>query len=194
MEYDLLTDELLARLLHKGDERAFREIYRRYWKKLYHIALSKTHTAAVAEELVQVLFVSLWERRSVAIIHHLDSYLVLAMKYKVINYIKSFIAKEKCYSLAAGSSLMDESHTETQTLLHELSLAIQAAIEKLPVKTKAVFKLSREENRSVKEIALVMNLSEKAVEYHITQSLKLMRLHLKEFLVIDALICLHTLF
>jgi RNA polymerase sigma-70 factor (ECF subfamily) len=191
MEYALLSNELLTKLLHAGDADAFREIYNRYWKKLYHTALAKTRTQQVTEELVQNIFVSLWEKRTTTQIDHLESYLVRAIKYQVINYIQSFLVREKHLKAVGDITINEENNSDTQILLYELTLAIHTAIERLPAKTKAVFKLSREENCTIKEIAQLMNLSEKAVEYHITQSLKLMRLHLKDFIVLEALICLY---
>lgn len=190
MEYALLSDELLTKLLHAGDAGAFREIYNRYWKKLYQAALAKTRTREIAEELVQNIFIAVWEKRSVAKIEYLESYLMRAMKYKIINYIQGVLAKESHLKYIGDHTIKEQNDSETQLLLHELNLAIHNAIEKLPAKTKLIFKLSREENRSVKEIAQLLNLSEKAVEYHITQSLKLMRLHLKDFIALEALLCL----
>ena len=194
MEYALLSDELLTKLLRASDADAFREIYNRYWKKLYQTALAKTHTEQVAEELVQNIFVSVWENRATAQIESLEHYLMRAMKYKVINYIQSILAKESHLKVIHDHAIKEEVNSETQLLLHELNLAIHTAIEKLPAKTKTIFKLSREENRTVKEIAQLMNLSEKAVEYHITQSLKLMRLHLKDFIVLEVFFLLQQLF
>ena len=193
MEYALLSDKLLTKLLHAGDADAFKEIYNRYWKKLYQAALAKTHTEQVAEELVQNIFITIWERRSTAQIEHLESYLILAMKYKIINYIQSVLAKDKHLKVINDHVIKEENDSETQVLLHELNLAIHNAIEILPAKTKAIFKLSREENRTIKEIAQLMNLSEKAVEYHITQSLKLMRLHLKDFIALEIFLFLYPL-
>ncbi len=193
MEYALLTDDLLVKLLRANDDKAFREIYNRYWKKLYHTALAKLHTHQAAEEMVQTVFLSLWERRATAIVEHLESYLAKAVKYKVINYIHSFLTKEKHLKAISRGAVTEENNSEAQAAVHELSLVINIAIEKLPAKTKTIFKLSREENCSVKEIAQHMNLSEKAVEYHITQSLKLMRLHLKDFIVMEVLLCLYFL-
>ncbi len=194
MDYTLLTDDLLVKLLYANDDKAFKEIYNRYWKRLYQTALTKIHTGEVAEELVQTIFISLWERRATVQIAHLESYLLRAVKYNVINYIHSFLVKEKHLTKIAASAVTEESNSDALVVMHELSLAIHTAIEKLPAKTKTIFKLSREENRTVKEIATEMNLSEKAVEYHITQSLKLMRLHLKEFIVVEVLLCLYFIF
>jgi RNA polymerase sigma-70 factor (ECF subfamily) len=193
MEYALLSDELLTKLLHAGDADAFKEIYNRYWKKLYHTALAKTHTQQIAEELVQTIFMAVWEKRATAPIEQLESYLMRAMKYKIINYIQSVLVKEKYLKVINEDIIKEENDSEALALLHELNLAIHTAIEKLPAKTKAIFKLSREENHTIQEIAQLMNLSEKAVEYHITQSLKLMRLHLKDFMVLETFFVLHQL-
>src|SRR3954447_16806860 len=122
MEYALLSDELLTKLLHAGDAGAFREIYNRYWQKLYHTALAKTHTQEIAEELVQNIFIAVWEKRTVAKIEHLESYLMRAVKYQIINYIQSVLAKEKHLKVINDQALKEEFNSETQLLLHELNL------------------------------------------------------------------------
>ena len=71
--------------------------------------------------------------------------------------------------------------TDESVQFADLSKAVEEAMKKLPEKSVEVFKLSRFENQSVKEIARQLNLSEKAVEYHITKSLKVLKEHLKAF-------------
>jgi RNA polymerase sigma-70 factor (ECF subfamily) len=100
----------------------------------------------------------------------------------VIDYIRSKIIHEKYYQ-AVREQQQPENSSESRLLLHELTIAIDNAIKKLPQKTQEIFRLSRYEKRSIKEIAQYMNLSEKAVEYHMTQSLKFMRVHLKDFII-----------
>lgn len=72
--------------------------------------------------------------------------------------------------------------TESSLTFHELSQAIEKAIATLPEKTRQVFRLSRFDHLSIREIATNLNISEKAVEYHITQSLKTLRFYLKDYL------------
>ena len=95
MEYRLLCEEMLLKLLKASDEKAFKEIYTRYWTQLYKSAYHKTRRHDVAEEIVQNIFVTLWEKRTTSSILHLESYLQTAVKYHVINYFKSFLVKEK---------------------------------------------------------------------------------------------------
>lgn len=182
-----LTDEMLVKLLKASDEKAFKIIYERYWKSIYLTALKKLRSAHLAEELTQSLFVNIWERREQSSIINISSYLSSAIKYKIINYIESRYSSQGVID-EDMSDLMADNSTEDNILLNDLNLIITNALQQLPVKTREVFKLSRFDHFSVREIAGKMNLSEKAVEYHITQSLKLLRIELKDFMVFSLFI------
>lgn len=182
MNYQLLSDEILTGLLKADDEEALREIYLRYWKPLYFTSLKKLHSKEVSEELVQNLFLSLWNKRKTADINNLKPYLNQSIKFLIINFLKSKIIHEKFLHHAAIHLPKEESNCENNLLLHELSFAIDKAIHLLPEKSREVFCLSRFENHSTREISQFMNISEKTVEYHITKSMKLMKVHLKEYI------------
>lgn len=182
MNLHLLTDDLLLRLLQTSDEHAFRELYQRYWKKLFTTACYKLKSKEAAEEIVQNIFVSLWEKRATLQIDSLEDYLYIAVKYKVINYVESLMVRQAGQKQLAGNTT-DES-TEATIMINDLHAAIQQALKQLPAKTREVFTMSRFERCSVREIARHMGLTEKAVEYHITQSLKLMRVSLKDYMVV----------
>ncbi|WP_343670271.1 RNA polymerase sigma-70 factor [Chitinophaga sp.] len=182
MNLHLLTDDLLLRLLQASDEHAFRVLYQRYWKKLFTTACYKLKSKEAAEEIVQNIFVSLWEKRASLQIESLENYLFIAVKYKVINYAASLMVREAGQRQLAGNTT-DES-TEATIMINDLHAAIRQALTQLPAKTREVFTMSRFEKYTVREIARHMNLTEKAVEYHITQSLKLLRVSLKDYMVI----------
>ena len=138
---------------------------------------------------MQNIFVNLWEKRAASSIEHLESYLQAAVKYRVINYFKSFLAKEKYLKNLKTQYSETEDTSATNLLLHELNAVIDKAIRELPEKTQIIFNLSRTEHYTVKQISESMHLSEKAVEYHITKSLKQLRFYLKEIIsVVVALI------
>jgi RNA polymerase sigma-70 factor (family 1) len=184
MDYKLLPDEILIKLLKGDDEAALNQIYLRYWKCLYLSALRKVRLKEIAEDLVQNIFISLWDRRQISDIVHLDCYLQTAIKYQVINYLKSKILGYKYLQLSALDETGEDASAESSLIIHDLTIAIDKAVQVLPQKTQLVFRLSRFENHSVKEISQRMKISEKAVEYHITQSLKTLRLHLKDFMIL----------
>ncbi|MBO9205205.1 MULTISPECIES: RNA polymerase sigma factor [Niastella] len=185
MNYKLFDDAILLKLLKAGDASALEEIYARYSEMVLLAALKKVKSKPIAEELVQNIFVSLWVKRETAQIQQLQAYLQSAIRYQVIDYIRAQLIREKYYQSASAQMNVQENLSESRLLLHELSIAIDNTIKKLPQKTQEIFRLSRYEKRSTKEIAQHMNLSEKAVEYHVTQSLKFMRLHLKDFIIVE---------
>jgi RNA polymerase sigma-70 factor (ECF subfamily) len=182
MDLRVLTDEKLLQLLKANDEQAFKEIYYRYWKLIFEAAYHRLASRETAKELVQTIFLRIWEKRHSIQITHLQSYLQTAIKNSVINYIEAAMVHKKYlqHVLYTGSTTCQG--TESTLTFHELSQAIEKAIATLPEKTRQVFRLSRFDHLSVHEIATSLNLSEKAVEYHITQSLKALRLYLKDYL------------
>lgn len=191
MNLHLLTDDILLRLLKASDEKAFRVLYERYWKRLFAVACYKLKNREAAEEIVQNIFVSLWEKRAGLQIEKLEEYLFTAVKYKVINYVESLLVRQAGQKQMTGANT--DASTEDTIIINDLHNAIQQALSCLPPKTREVFTLSRFEKYSVKDIAQHLNLTEKAVEYHITRSLKQMRISLKDFIVINTLTILFCL-
>lgn len=182
MDYRLLGEEVLLKLLKASDEAAFREIYNRYWMQLYKKVYAKTRRHDIAEEIVQNVFVKFWENRSVSSILYLENYLHSAIKYQIINYFKSLLAKEKYVKHLKEQHSETEDSSATNLLVHELTAIINKAVHELPEKTRIIFNLSRNGDYTIKEISESMHLSEKAVEYHITKSLKQLRFYLKEII------------
>ena len=180
MDYKDLSDEVLLKLLAASDELAYKTIYERYWRVLFLKAYAKIYSRESAEEMIQEIFASLWQNRKERVIQHLESYLVTAVKYNVIGYIRARVRRQEKFKLLAGSEADNSTH-ET-IALYELARNMHDAIASLPDKTRQVFTLSRIEKIQVREIAQRLDLSEKAVEYHITRALKLMRIHLKDFI------------
>lgn len=189
MEYKILSDELLVKLLRVGEQEAFEEIYRRYWQKLLRSAQFKIRSKETIEEILQDLFISLWEKRERVMIENLEAYLNTSLKYLIINQIKKQILEEKFveYSLKKNE-LTDD--VDESVAFNELSVAIEKAIGQLPEKTQQIFRLNRLEYKSVKEISVLLDTPERTIEYHITQALRALRIHLREFITLSMLLSL----
>jgi RNA polymerase sigma-70 factor (family 1) len=177
------SDALLLDALRADDEAAFAEIYKRYSFRLFTVAYRKVKSREAAEELVQDLFENLWSRRACSQIQQLESYLFSAIRYRVINYIKSQKLQEGYQLYLRLSGPEQDLDTEESLALNDLSAALLAGVRNLPEKSQEVFRLSRLEYYSVQEISEQVNLSEKTVEYHLTKSLKLLRQYLRDFLL-----------
>jgi len=184
LQYSLWPDTALLDALQTGDEGAFGEVYKRYCYRLFTVAYRKLKSREVAEELVQDLFATLWSKRAEAQIQHLESYLFSALRYRIINYVKAqrVRAGYKLYCRVAQSDAT--SNTEEQLAHQDLHTALSAGLDRLPEKSREVFRLSRLEHHTVPEISGRLHLSEKAIEYHITKSLKLLRGYLQDFLLV----------
>jgi RNA polymerase sigma-70 factor (ECF subfamily) len=181
----MLPDETLLKFLRIGDASAFEELYHRYWQKMFHSTIRKINNSKVAEDIVQTVFTDLWEKREVRAIQNVSAYLETAAKFQVINFIKSTITKKLNNAHIAENQNGEESTADLMLLMNEITKAIDEAINKLPQKTQTIFKLSRYDQRTNKEISNIMNLSEKSVEYHITQSLASLRFYLRDFVLIE---------
>lgn len=176
------TDKALLDRLANSDQAAFKALYKRYWQRCYLQALRRSGDASLAEDITQNVFVTLWEKRKSAEIRNVAAYLFNAVRFRFIAYLKTQMHADTYLTQALQRRPDLNNSVETALGVKELQEAIDQGVAMMSPKTKAVYTLSRNEHYSVKEIATKLNLSEKAVEYHITQSLKTLRFALKDFL------------
>jgi len=179
------SDEYRARLLFRlaeGSDEAFEEIYELYWDKLLRFVQSKIKSRENAEEIIQDIFIDLWERRESRRIHHLNSYLFRAARNKVLDALRAQIVREQHRDHAVRQNDDSDSGTEATLAYRDLSDAVQMALTRMPDKTREVFHMNRFEFLTIREISNRLNLSERTVEYHIAHALQTLRLYLKDFL------------
>ncbi|MFD2904862.1 RNA polymerase sigma-70 factor [Sphingobacterium anhuiense] len=184
VKISILTDEELLHMLQTGSNQAFTVLYDRYWKKLYTAAANKLNNLEEAEDIVQQVFVSIWNRREELEIHSsFSSYLAVAVKYRVLKCLNARYKHKHFSDIAAESVLSELSDDSTQQWLefHEVNQRLQFLVEALPEKCRLVYEMSRLEGRSHKDIASALELSEKTIEYYITKALKFIRTGLKTF-------------
>jgi len=175
------TDDSLVDLLRQGNERAFEAIYQRYWYRMYQVAHQFTGSKQDSEQIVQDVFESIWRRREALKVQQLPVYLIVSVKNCANNLIKSQITFRKYQEYLIFREIEQSGKGEAISNFDELADAVEDALKKLPEKTAEVFRLSRFENMSNREIAALFNFSEKTVEYHITKSLKFLKEALKPY-------------
>lgn len=174
--YSTYTDNELVALLQQDDQQAFEALYDRYWNLLFAQAFRKLDNAQEAEDLVQQLFIEIWERRArIRITHTLNRWLAAAVKYKVMTVYSS-----RYYRMRPSGEIKEElpsdaplSHTIIE--LQELLSRLERLVEALPERPRMVFRMSRDAQLSRKEIAEQLNISEKTVENHLTRALGSLR-------------------
>lgn len=168
--------------LKDGDEGAFTALYNRFWKLLFVIAAKKLNDLSEAEEIVQEIFLDIWNRReNLQINGSLSAYLSACAKYKVISLMAKKNLNERYQQHIAAQSELDFS-TQNWLQFEELRSQLEKETEKLPEKCQLVFRLSRETGLSQRQIANHLGISEKTVESHLTKALRTLRTSLGQFL------------
>lgn len=181
------TDHELVVLMQQGNIPAFDEIYEKYWAKLYAYAYNRLREKEVCEEITQEVFISLWANRTTLhITTSLSGYLFQAVKYQMLNFMKSTQVRNSYIDSFNHfrEHLFDDS-TNEQMALTDLKMMLEKSISELPDKCQEVFRLSRIDHLSIKEIALQLDISHKTVENHLTKALKHLRGSLGDFLVMS---------
>lgn len=170
-------------LISEGDKMAFEQVFRQHYQPLCNYVFSIIKDLDEAEEVVQTVFYTIWNKReSLEISVSLKSYLYRAAHNDCLNRLKH----QKIKKNYAGDYLKTAEHaTEdaSKTLqAKELNKKIQEAIDALPEQCRIVFKLSRFENLKYSEIAAQLDISVKTVENHMGKALKVLRERLKDYL------------
>ena len=172
------NDVDLLEQLKAGSEVAFTRIYQQYWQRVYAVAYYFSRQKEAAEEVVQQVFLSLWERRdSLQISHSLEGYLATAAKYNVLD---ARIREQRRRALLEKAPLPADPATSEQELQARiLADYLHDSIAKLPEKTRVIFQYRRHEDLSITEIAQRLDISPKTVESHITKAIKALQLSLR---------------
>lgn len=189
--YASWADELLLQALLADDRGAFAELYERYWQRVFALAYRRLKSREIAEELVQDLFAALWHKRAQHSIQHLEHYLLAAISRRVLGYLRAHQVRTAYADYCRWQQAEATAETEETLAAADLTDAFAKALLRLPEQSREVVRLSRLEHFSVPEIALRLNLSSKAVEYHLTKALRLLRGHLREFVVVTLLLLIY---
>lgn len=179
----------LVEQLIGGDEPAFKQTFCRYYPGLIRFATSYVHDRYVAENIVQDAFVILWEKRTMLNLNsNIKAFLVTIVRNKAINILE----KERNRAEIDSNLLkIRETNNELDSLYSlnpeelfssEILDILNRALEELPEQTRNVFKLSRFIGLKNSAIATKLDITEKGVEYHISKSLKLLRVKLSDYL------------
>lgn len=176
------TDAELIAGINSNDKKAFRRLYERYQEDMYRLALRKVQSEEVAEEIVQDVFVALWEKRDGLVVTDIRSYLFRSVKNGVLDYVRAQIVRQNYAREFAFQVEPNYNNTDEFLALYDLTAAIHSGMDSLSEKTREIFKLNRLDSLSADEISKNLDLPKRTVEYHITLALRMMRTSLKDYL------------
>src|SRR5690606_32155218 len=158
----------LTELLREGDERAYARIYKHHWPTLWQFAMRHLRDGDEAKDVLQEVFLALWQNRGVLEIHtSLSAYLRRATLNRVLKRTdhKQVIALYRD-RLLAGLNAGRESTAEV-VALHELEARLAIGLDRLPAKMRAVFEASRMEGLTHEQIAGKFGISKETVKSQI---------------------------
>ncbi|MFC3335567.1 RNA polymerase sigma factor [Flavobacterium palustre] len=170
------TDVELVERLQNNEEGALTIIYKEYWEIMFLAAYNLVKDRSVCEDIVQEVFISLWQRRDkIQIKVSLKSYLYTSTVYKVYDHFNKNKKMAKDELFDNFENKIETSNPETKLMHQELISYLDTIVDSLPDKCKEVYKLSRENMLSNKEIAEQLNISQRTVEGHISKALKILK-------------------
>lgn len=173
--------ELLDRI-RRGDREAFDWAFRAYYALLVGAAESLVRSRAVAEELVQDVMLTLWQKReSLFVDDSVRAYLYKATRNRALNHLRhERVEKRSAPFLAEAPSIAPSAPAQLANA--EIASAITAALEHLPARCREVFELSRAQNLKYSEIASTLGISVKTVEAQMGKALRILRERLADWL------------
>jgi len=171
-----LADKELIVKLRSGSTKAFSEIYSRFSEPIYLHLRKKIDCREDARDIVQEIFASLWQKRSMLPPDTcLSAYLFAAAKYQAINYIAHLRVSESVIQDLAKRLHAATAPTDYLARERNLSAVIETAVADLPDKMQVIFRMSRQDQLTHKEIAKDLNLSETTVKKQVANALKILK-------------------
>jgi RNA polymerase sigma-70 factor, ECF subfamily len=169
------------------DEKVFKNLFEDHYTALCRFASGYLADQDTAEEIVQQLFINLWnQRQTIDPEKQIKSYLFTAVKNRCLNHIRD-IKKFRNYYLDVEAELEIPVAEKDIVSEKELEQRIADALEKLPAKCREVFELCRFEEMKYHEVAQKLDISQKTVEAQMSKALRILREELKDLWFLNVL-------
>ena len=177
------SDATWTERVRAGDHEAFRAMFEALYPSLCSVVARRVGSRAIAEELVQDVFLRVWERReSLDSQQSITGYLYRAARNQASNHLKHRGLADRSRHAIVLSLRPAETATDEEARFNEIAGVAQEAIDELPTRCREIFLLSRHAELSYAEIARLLGLSVKTVETQMGRALKTLRARLLPFL------------
>src|SRR5260221_2011823 len=168
----------------QGVEGLFEQVFKSHFKSLHAYACTIMRDAMPAEEIVQNIFLKLWEKKEeITIKENVSVHLYRAVHNESLNYLRHRKVRSAYQSYAMRQHKQTEQEKPAEkVVMKELEKKLEVALQELPEQCRTIFQLSRYEDLKYREIADRLRLSVKTIENQMGKALKLLRLKLVDFL------------
>lgn len=182
MESDILKSYINE--LRKGSHKAFNAIYDMYADKLFGFAFVHTKSREIANDIVQDTFLKLWTmRESISVEGSLQSLLFTMSHHKMIDMFRAQINKVEFEDYIEYSEYSDfeDNAIEKKLFYDDFMKALKICKNLLPHRQLEIFEMSRENGKTIEEIAVGLSISEQTVKNQLTSALKILRTELPKY-------------
>lgn len=175
-------EQSVIQRLQKGDSDAFLELYNHYHPALYHYVLGFVKSPAIAEDLLQDVFLKIWEIR-----HRINpelsfkAYLYRICRNSVFKLLKKIAVDEILRVQVMQQFTQSVADADLKLLWQQYDEILQSAINRLPPQRQKVFRLCREEGRTYEQVADELGISRNTVKEHMVLAMKLIREHVDQY-------------
>ena len=178
------------------DLNAFNKFFIDYQQRFVHFACTYVHDEAVAEDFVVESMMYYWENKDrLSADTNIPAYVLTTIKHKCLDYLchqqvyqdaSDEIARIYAWELS-GRIMTLEDFEPYEVFTKEIQEIVDRILDALPEQTRKIFVMSRNENKSHKEIAELLDITTKGVEFHISKATRTLRLALKDYLPVSLL-------
>jgi RNA polymerase sigma-70 factor, ECF subfamily len=176
----LQNEKQLILKLKGGDRASFNKIYETFWSKLYLSARGKLRSEEDAQDMVQEVFIALWNQRAeLEDDIYLEAYLHILLKNKIFNFFRKNASHQKYRDYLELFTEIYQIYSDDTIEIKEMQQVIHAAQESMPDKMRLIFEMSRWDELSNKEIAFKLSLSEQTIKNQISTALQIIRTYFK---------------
>lgn len=188
-------EHIIIRQFKQGDHHAFRVLYEKHAPKLLAFSKNYLQSNEDAEEIVQEVFLRIWEKRQNIDEHQsFSSYVIQAAKHRIYNSFRKKVNAQLYLDFLLFTDNASKNFTEIDVEFNDIKIKAEAAISAMPPKRQEIFRMSRELGLKNKEIADKLDISIKTVENQMSQALKFLKDALNEYqLPIILLLISHAL-
>jgi RNA polymerase sigma-70 factor (family 1) len=163
-----------------GDQEVFSRFFHSFKNKIYSFSNSFTHSAEVAEEITQDVFIKVWmNRESLPHIKNIDAWLSTVTKNLCFNYLKKCALERNAKNKLQKTQLLSEQNVEQYLSYKERVIQVAEAVDQLSPQQRLIFKLNRDKGLKNEEIAHQLNLSPHTVKTHMVSALRKIRTFLE---------------
>jgi RNA polymerase sigma-70 factor (ECF subfamily) len=174
-------DSTLISMLADDSEFAFQVIFERYHPTIYKVSMLYVKSPTIAEEIVQDIFLKLWfQRKNLAEIRSLESWLFILTKNLTLNYLKKISHEWSARQKWVSESQLSENTADYKLISGEYDKLVQQAIDHLPSQQQKVYELAKNQGLTYKDISSQLNISPLTVKTHLARAMASIRCYLEQ--------------